>query len=133
MLQDPTQPPLEEEPGDPDGDKPPECKEKETKMKVGGGAAGASAEAVDNADKPTTPTTGATSAAANTIKNNLDNTITVGAPSHSDMMEQAPEKTDKPPSHPVVQVAVAVPNPQKIIPPAIVNHPPAFHLDHNPD
>ena len=132
-MQDPTQPPLEEEPDNPDGDKPPEQKEKETKNKVGGGAAGASAEAVDNADKPTTPTTGATSAAANTIKNNLENTITVGAPSHSDM-DQAPEKTDKapPPPNPVVQVAVA-PSPQKIIPPAIVNHPPAFHLDHNPD
>ena len=130
-MQDPTQPPLEEEPGDPGGDKPPECKEKETKNKVGGGAEGASAEAVDNADKPTTPTTGATSAAANTIKNNLENTITVGAPSHSDI-EPMQEKIDRAPTHPVVHVAVA-PTLQKIIPPAIVNHPPAFHLDHNPD
>merc|ERR1712107_354539 len=132
---DPTQPPHEDDAGEGHDDEiPPESKDNENKKK-GGGVDEGGAGGQEKGEKLATVTTGATSGAANTIKNNLDNTITVGAPSHSD--------NDPGCDHQSVRAAVSAPVPvpaasvpqsssaQKIIPPAIVNHPPAFHLDHN--
>merc|ERR1712107_23006 len=132
---DPTQPPHEDDAGEGHDDEiPPESKDNENKKK-GGGVDEGGAGGQEKGEKLATVTTGATSGAANIIKNNLDNTITVGAPSHSD--------NDPGCDHQSVRAAVSAPVPvpaasvpqsssaQKIIPPAIVNHPPAFHLDHN--
>jgi len=137
MKNDPTQPPHEDDPGDAD-ESPPEQKEKEKKKKPG--AEGENGEHADN-DPPKTITTGATSAAAGTIKNNLDNqTVTAGATSQVEIDNKCdPGPILQVPSVsvglqvPSVSVPVTVPSQsQKVmIPPAIVNHPPAFHLDQN--
>ena len=150
-AQDPTQPPHEDDAGEGHDDEiPPESKDNENKKK-GGGVDEGGACGQEKGEKPATVTTGATSGAANTIKNNLDNTITVGKVTINHEMitdyldPGAPSHSDNDPGcdHQSVRAAVSAPVPvpaasvpqsssaQKIIPPAIVNHPPAFHLDHN--
>jgi len=97
---------------------PPEQKEKEKKKKAVTGSN-------QPLDIPTTVTTGATSAAANTIK----------APDIPNTMQGVSDST--PPTAATVKLqdttlshAINSP-PKQMIPPQIINSPPAFHLDHN--
>jgi len=97
---------------------PPEQKEKEKKKKAVTGSN-------QPLDIPTTVTTGATSAAANTIK----------APNIPNTMQGVSDST--PPTAATVKLqdttlshAINSP-PKQMIPPQIINSPPAFHLDHN--
>lgn len=103
---------------------PPEQKEKE--QEGAGASEGGAGGGAGDRDLPTTDgvTTGATSAVAVTIKNNPDTvTATAGGASQPDLEPGPPPQATPPP-----------PPPQKVmVPPAIVNHPPAFHLDHSAD
>jgi len=99
---------------------PPEQKEKEKKKKAVTGSN-------QPLDIPTTVTTGATSAAANTIKATPDTTNNM--PGVSDSTPQT-ATTAKLQDKSLSSAAHSMPQKQ-IIPPQIVNSPPAFHLDHN--
>jgi len=107
--------------GDPAGEgqdeAPPEQKEKEKKKKAVTGSN-------QPLDIPTTVTTGATSAAANTIK----------APDIPNTMQGVSDSTPPTAATVKLQDTMLSPTvnspPKPIIPPQIINSPPAFHLDH---
>jgi len=125
MKNDPTQPPKDDDPGDTEESSRSKDKEGDKERQEGGDKeAGAAAR---DKDPPTTITTGATSARAVTIMNNPDAlTPTVEAPSSQpdqDKLDPSEHITLSPPSQPTQQ--------KVMVPPAIVNHPPAYHLDHN--
>lgn len=99
---------------------PPEQKEKEKKKKAVTGSN-------QPLDIPTTVTTGATSAAAVTIKATAETqNIMPGVSDSTPQTATTVKLQDKSLS------STGNPGPQKqIIPPQIINSPPAFHLDHN--
>jgi len=99
---------------------PPEQKEKEKKKKAVTGSN-------QPLDIPTTVTTGATSAAAVTIKATAETlNIMPGVSDSTPQTATTVKLQDKSIS------STGNPGPQKqIIPPQIINSPPAFHLDHN--
>jgi len=115
LKNDPTQAQTDLAGGETD-ENPPEQKEKEKKKKAVTGSN-------QPLDIPTTITTGATSAAAVTIKATPD--APNNAPGVSDCTPQTPNTVK------LQDKSLSSATNSKIIPPQIVNSPPAFHLDHN--